>query len=214
MRIRDLFTAKWRDSLIAAGVLLFVSYLLEHFANVYAFTYMLRPTTVPVGDIILDNIPAIDLNFIIVEMAFVAIIVGTLFVLRRPRHALFALKALALFVSVRALCTSLTHVGIYPDHMILDLGLFDTIYRYLNFQTGLFFSGHTGLPFLLALVFWREKRARFMFLLVSAVFGTAVLLAHVHYSIDVFAAPFMAYGVFIVSKKLFPHDYKLIEPSS
>lgn len=214
-RIKDIFThAKWRDSLIAASVLLFVAYLLEHFANIYAFTYTLRPTTTAVGDIFLDNIPAIDLNFIIIESAFIIIIVGTLFVLHRPRHILFTLKALALFVSIRAICISLTHIGIYPDHIVPGLGFFDTVYRYLNFQTGLFFSGHTGLPFLLALIFWKEKRIRIIFLMISAVFGTAVLLAHVHYSIDVFAAPFMAYGIFKISQKLFPHDYKLIEPSS
>jgi membrane-associated phospholipid phosphatase len=35
-------------------------------------------------------------------------------------------------------------------------------------------------------------------------FGASVLLAHVHYSIDVFAAPFIVYGVFVIAAKVFP----------
>jgi hypothetical protein len=36
-----------------------------------------------------------------------------------------------------------------------------------------------------------------------------VLLAHVHYSIDVFAAPFIVYGMYVITAKLFPRDYAL-----
>ena len=36
-------------------------------------------------------------------------------------------------------------------------------------------------------IFWDEKLWRYVFLALAVVFGAAVLLAHVHYSIDVFA---------------------------
>jgi hypothetical protein len=39
-----------------------------------------------------------------------------------------------------------------------------------------------------------------------------VLFAHVHYSIDVFASPFMTYGIFTIAKTLFPQDYKTTDP--
>ena len=130
--------------------------------------------------------------------------------LSKPRHILFTMKAVALFIATRSLFVSLTHVGIYPDHIVPGLGFFDGIYLYLNFQTGLFFSGHTGLPFLMALIFWNIPRARFLFISLSFISGIAVLLAHVHYSIDVFAAPFIAYGIFKIARKLFPRDYELI----
>lgn len=209
--VRDLFSRRHRGSLFAAFVLLGVAYIFEHVANNYAFLYSLRPTSVPVGDIVLDNIPVLDLNFIIIEMALITIVVTVFFVISRPRYLLFSLKALSLFIVTRAICISLTHVGIYPDHLVPGLGFFDGIYRYLNFETGLFFSGHTGLPVLMALIFWKKKRVRYVFLALSVIFGVGVLLAHVHYSIDVFAAPFMAYGIFTIAKKLFPHDYALIE---
>lgn len=208
--IQDLFTSEYRRSLAMAFVLLGLAYVTEHFSNVYEAIYSVRPTSVYVGDLLLDNLPAVNLNLIIIEGALLSIIFGIWFVLSRPRYVLFTLKALALFIIIRALFVSLTHVGIYPGMIDPGLGFFGGIYTYLNFQTGFFFSGHTGLPVLMAFIFWEERRARSVFILIAAVFGTAVLLAHVHYSIDVFAAPFMAFGIYHLAQHLFPRDYALI----
>lgn len=212
--LRNILSRERLPSLLGALALLGAAYVVEHFANLYAFAYSLRPTSNHVGDIILDNIPVVDLNFIIIEGALIAIILGTLFVFSKPRYVLFTLKTLALFIIIRALFISLTHVGIHPDNLAPGLGLFDAIYLYLNFQTGLFFSGHTGLPLLIAFIFWDIPWVRYTLLLLSFVFGVAVLLAHIHYSIDVFAAPFMAYGIFKIAKSLFPGDYALIPQKS
>lgn len=210
--LRDLFKRERLSSLLGAFALLAVAYIVEHFANVYAFDYSLRPTSNHVGDLILDNIPVVDLNFIIVEVALITIVLGTLFVVfSKPRYVLFTLKAIALFIIIRAIYISLTHVGIHPDNIMPGLGVVDSIYLYLNFQTGLFFSGHTGLTFLMALIFWNKFPVRVVFLSLSLVFAVAVLLAHVHYSIDVLAAPFMTYGIFEIARYFFPRDYELIE---
>jgi len=37
----------------------------------------------------------------------------------------------------------------------------------------------------------------------------AVLLGHIHYSIDVFSALFITYGIFVIAKKVFARDYLL-----
>lgn len=207
---KNLFARERRFSLLVALAMLGVSFVLIHFAFAYALEYSLRPTSTYVGDVLLDNLPVINLNFLIVEGALFAILASVLFLLWHPRYILFALKALALFIIIRALCMSLTHVGIYPGHVDPGIGFFDTIYVYLNLQSGFFFSGHTGLPYLAALIFWDRPIARVPLLLLSLVFGVAVLLAHVHYSIDVFAAPFMVYGIFKITQYFFPRDYALV----
>ncbi|MDP2655307.1 MAG: phosphatase PAP2-related protein [bacterium] len=208
--LRDVFSGDRFPSLIGAFALLGASYVVEHFANIYAFDYSQRPTSNYVGDLVLDNIPVVDLSFIIIEVALISIVLVTLFVLSKPRYLLFTLKAVALFIIIRAIFISLTHVGIHPDNIAPGLGFFDSIYTYLNFQTGLFFSGHTGMPFLVALIFWDNKKVRYILLSLSFIFAVAVLLAHIHYSIDVLAAPFMAYGIFKIAQYLFPRDYELI----
>ena len=209
---KNLFDCDNLYSLITALVLLGFSFIFEHFASVYALAYSLRPTSTYVGDLLLDNLPVVDLNFIIVECALLAIVTGVLFVICfRPRYLIFTIKTIALFIMIRAFFISLTHMGIYPGHINPGVGLFDGIYVYLNFQTGFFFSGHTGLPVLMALIFWKRLPERAVFLFLSFIFAVAVLLAHIHYSIDVFAAPFMVYGIFKMSQDFFARDYELIE---
>lgn len=210
LTLKDLFGPIYQRSLAVALSLLGLAYVAEHFANAYAYIYMARPTSNYVGDFLLDGLPAVDLNLIIIDVALVSIVCGTIFVLSKPRYVLFSLKALALFIIIRAFFVSLTHVGMPPETILPNTGIFDSLYSYLNLQLGLFFSGHTGLPFLVALIFWEKMRVRLVFLLMSLTFGIAVLLSHTHYSIDVFAAPFMAYGIFNIAKRFFPRDYTLI----
>lgn len=206
---KDLFSRRYRTSLLIALLMLAASYVAAHFAYAYAIEYATRPTTTYVGDLLLDNLPVINLNWLIIEGALLALVASLAYLLAHPRSILFSLKALALFIMTRAIFMSLTHVGVYPDHINPGIGLFDALYVYLNLQSGFFFSGHTGLPFLGAMVFWEHRTARIAFLLLSVIFAAAMLLARVHYSIDVLAAPFMAYGVFALTRRLFPKDYAL-----
>jgi membrane-associated phospholipid phosphatase len=191
-----------------------VGFIADHFATVYALAYSTRATYVYVGDLLLDNLPIINLNPIIVEGALWTIFLSVILVLYNPRKILFTLKAVGLFIIIRAFFISLTHVGIYPGQINPGPGFFDALYSYFNLQTGYFFSGHTALPFLMALIFWENRLWRYIYLALSVIFGASVLLAHVHYSIDVFAAPFMSYGIFEISRKLFPEDYKLLVPKA
>ncbi len=210
--LKDVFEDGARNSLIVSLVLLGISFIAYHFATAYAFEYLTRPTTNHVGDLLLDNLPVVDLNFIIIEVALAAIVIGTLYVaFWRPRYVLFSVKALAIFNTIRALFISLTHMGIYPGSIEPGVGIFDGIYTYFNFQTVFFFSAHTGLPFLFALIFWNRPLVRYVFLALSLISAVAVLLPHIHYSIDVLAAPFMAYGIFEITKYFFPHDYELTQ---
>ncbi len=210
----DLFSGEKLYSLIMSILLLSGAYVLEHYANLYELEYSLRPTSTYVGDIVLDNIPVLDLNLIIIQGALAAIVFGSLFMIfRRPRYILFTVKAIALFIAIRAFFVSLTHMGIYPGHIHPEPGFFSAVYTYLNLQTGFFFSGHTGMPFLVALIFWHEYWVRITFLTIAFIFAVAVLFAHSHYSIDVFAAPFMAYGIFEMARYFFPRDYALISES-
>jgi membrane-associated phospholipid phosphatase len=159
----------------------------------------------------LDNFPVIDLNAVIVEGAL-AVIAGTiLLVLSKPKYLIFTMKAAAVFIATRAVFVAVTHLGIYPGGVSPDAtGFFDRIYTDFGLQAGYFFSGHTGLTFLMALIFWHEKRWRYLYIIISMVFGVSVLLAHVHYSIDVLAAPYMTYGIFQMSRYLFAIDYRII----
>lgn len=189
----------------------FLLFLLGLWIQVGTGRYAARNVTNAVGDILLDNLPVVNLDFVIVEGALLFVILSGLLFIMKPRYFLFGLKAIALLLIVRALFISLTHLGTPPYYIPIDTGDFAyKFYKLFDFRGDLFFSGHTGFPFLMALLFWQEKFWRYIFLILTAVFGTSVLLAHIHYSIDVFAAPFIVYGVFRITEEFFKGDYKLL----
>ena len=203
---KTFFFAQRIRSLLISMFFLLCALVLQFYAGIYSVAH----ATKPLGDIFLDNIPVINLNPIIVEGALWAILFSFILVLLKPRYIIFIIKTLTVFILVRAFFITITHVGIYPDQIVPSLGFFDHLYVVLNLQTGYFFSAHTGLPLLMALIFWNEKFWRYVFICLSIVFGISVLLAHVHYSIDVFAAPFMTYGIFKASEYFFKEEYKYI----
>ena len=202
------WTARNRRSLYLGILLLILSLLIQ----IRAEHYTDRRATNFVGDLFLDNLPVVNLDWIIIEGAILVWIATCCFLAFRPRYLLFGLKTVALFIVTRSIFVTLTHISVYPYHAALESGdIGYRLYSLFTFQGEYFFSGHTGLPFLMALVFWPDKFWRYFFFGISFVFGASVLLAHVHYSIDVFAAPFIAYGIFKIAKHLFREDYAVLE---
>lgn len=178
----------------------------------YASHYAMRVASNSVSDLFLSLLPVVNVNFIIIEGALFAIATSLILLFMKPQYLLFALKAAAIFIATRAMFIAVTHVGIYPGQIGPDpTGIFDRTYIDLGLEGGYFFSGHTGFPFLMALIFWKDKFWRNTYLIASAAFGVAVLFAHIHYSMDVLAAPYMAYGIYKMTVYFFPEDYKLTQ---
>jgi membrane-associated phospholipid phosphatase len=65
----------------------------------------------------------------------------------------------------------------------------------------LFFSGHTSTLFLLALAV-PGRIAKTLFVLCTAAVAFCVLAQHVHYAIDVLAAPLFAYASFRFARRI------------
>ena len=164
-----------------------------------------------VSDLFLNILPVVNLTWVIVGGAIVLWVFAIVLLIVHPRYLLFSTKAIALFIISRAFFFSLTHIGPYPTNVSPSVNNDGYgLYHLVTFQGNFFYSGHTGFPVLLSLIFWENKFLRYLFIALSFLFGLSVLLAHVHYSIDVFAAPFIVYGMFVITKKLFPRDYALM----
>lgn len=175
-------------SLFAASLV--VNYFAVRFATVHA-----GPA---VPDLILGSIPMIETQFIDYYLAFYLQYATMIFVLFHPDRLIFFLKSLSFLILTRSLFINLTRLGI-PEGTIPTTSFFT--------QGGdLFFSGHVALPFLAALVFWKNASARYFFLFCSIVMAIEVLVGHQHYAIDVFAAPFITFGIVELSKVFFKND--------
>lgn len=187
------------------GLALFtISVLVNTFANKYAILTGKNPVT----DIVLSNIRVFNVDFIVNYGPLLILILVITILAIRPSAIPFTAKSMALFIVTRACFISLTHLGQFQPQLILPTS------RFLDFlgggnTGGLFFSGHTGMPFLLALIFWDNKLLRLGFIGVSVVLGTAMLLAHLHYTIDVIGAFFITPTIFSLAQKFFKKDYDL-----
>ena len=178
------------------------------FFNNYASHYTAIHSGASVSDIILDNVRVLDVETIFVEGFIIYILFVVFLALHKPARVPFILKSSALFICIRAFFLILTHLG--PPLQELVVHTANIIERTVaGSDAGLFFSGHTGSPFLMALVFWHNMRLRITFLLTAIFFGGVVLVGHLHYSIDVFSAFFITYGIFHIAVRLFRKDYEL-----
>jgi hypothetical protein len=204
---RGFLTREHVRSLVNGLILLALAVIFQY----YASAYVNRIPSNSVSDLFLSILPVVNLNLIIVEGALIAIVASCMLILAKPEYLLFTLKAAAIFIATRAVFISVTHIGIYPGQVGPDpTGIFDRSYTGLGLEAGFFFSGHTGLPFLMALIMWDEKFWRYAYIILSIVFGIAVLFAHVHYTIDVLAAPYMSYGIYKMSQYFFAEDFEML----
>jgi len=194
----------FRYAVFSGLALLAASLTINHFTGLYA---NLKAGNY-VNDILLDNLPVMDVDGLLnygVELFFMFVMYC---VIIEPKRAPFTLKSVALFYLIRSVSITLTHLGPYPVITPIDpSNLLSTLISGNDF----FFSAHTGIPFLIALIFWDEKPIRYIAIVASIIFGSAVILGHLHYSIDVFAAFFITYTIFHIAIKLFPREYKLSE---
>jgi PAP2 superfamily C-terminal len=171
------------------------------YATVHASNY--------VTDFVLSRVGPFNVRFLFVYGTFTAFVITAGLLASRPNRLPFALKAMALFLLVRAVFVALTHMAPSPIDPQQPAPFFNSIF----YGSDLFFSGHTGLPFLAALAFWHMPQWRMFYLALTAFFGSVVLLGHYHYSIDVLAALFITHGIFQVSCWLFSRDYTLFRSS-
>jgi hypothetical protein len=175
-------------------------------ATYFAIIYATKSSSGPVTDIILNNIPVFDVDNIFVFGPVVFWIIIAIYLFLNPQKAPFTVKGIATFNIIRSLFLIMTHIGPFPTHIMINgtgiLGVFTS-------GNDLFFSGHTGLPFLMALVFWDKKYLRLLCLIASLFFGAVVLMAHLHYTIDVFAAFFITYTIFHITKMIFKKEHQI-----
>ncbi len=196
---------RYRNS-FAAGIFLLI---LAGIVTSLAISYADSAQGSAVGDLVLDNIPTLELvwaRFLITAIVTFSII-GV--VISKPKYLPAWSKTVGIMYIIRAFFISLTHLKAYPGKVNLHESI-DFI-NFITFQgNDLFFSGHVSLPFISALVFWKHKRVRNYLLIASIVMGTIMIFSKAHYSIDVFAAPFMSYAIFKLSEKFFEQDFRFV----
>lgn len=196
----------WKKDLVSHRKDIFLSLIFLLIAILFHYIsgnfVMNNPDTVVVPDLLLSRLPYIGLPLVHVYLfIFTVFIFFTYPLFFRTNKLHLAIAYFSLFTMVRSIFICLTHLQ--TPSIQSPVLYFPKILQPFAFQNDLFFSGHTGLPFLGFLLYFDRKFLRYFFLLMSIILGTLVLLMRLHYSIDVLAAFFITYGVFKISQKIF-----------
>ncbi|MEI6849543.1 MAG: phosphatase PAP2-related protein [archaeon] len=170
-------------------LLLIISLVLEYFSS----NYVGRIGGVTAPDLILDNLPTFDLDWVFIYGgALVTLLLLFYPVFFRVREVHRVVSQFSLLVLMRDAFITFTHLADPASALHFVAPKWFYIF---TFQNGLFFSGHTAIPFLGFLLF-KYSKIRYFFLAASIIMGCVVLMMHVHYTIDVFSAFFITYGTF------------------
>ena len=185
-------------------IISFLLFIVSLFFNYYLSIFATKSASNPLTDVILSNIPVYDVTLFFVYGPLIMWIFFFILCLVDPKRISFSLKTISLFIIIRAIFSVITHLAPFPDQIVID----SSFHLSSLFSSGgsLFFSGHTGTAYLLALIFWEDKIVRYIMLTVSVFFACIVLLGHLHYSIDVLGAYFITYAIYALAKFLFERD--------
>ncbi len=189
----------YKVSLYVGVCMMTVGYVIDYMATVYND----QQTYVSVGDLILDNIPTINMEFSFTWVMYgLMVLLFAYPILFKPEIAPFGLKTFAMLMYMRAGFIILTNLGPPEGYFYDGRPIGGNVISDLIFRNDLFFSGHTAYPFMGFLIF-RNSKIRWVFLAGSILEGFTVLAMRMHYSIDVFAAFFIAYGTYAMSRRIF-----------
>jgi hypothetical protein len=159
-------------------------------------------------DLLLTYLPIVDTGplfvwgFLVFLLAIIAVGATT-----ERRRAAYILWSYALLTATRAFFIVLTPMHRPAGGFTVDGDpLFRIFGPYMTFHHDLFFSSHTASPFM-AYLLVRGKWIRRFFLALSVLLALTVLLGRFHYSIDVFAAYFIAFAVHKAEVRWFQPSY-------
>lgn len=199
----DLITESWKKEILKHKNLIILSIFFLIIAIIINFvsgSYINRTSAVAVPDMILDNIPTLDLDFFFVYGIAIILIIFFLYPIFFEVNMIhITISQFSLLVLIRSFFTALTHLSVPTDALSFNS---PNLFAIFDFKNALFFSGHTAFPFLGFLLFKKERIGKF-FLISTLIMALTVLFMHVHYSIDVFAALFITYGSFKIGKRFF-----------
>jgi hypothetical protein len=198
---RTEWTEAWRDRHFRIHLLLTVPALALSLATLARFLDRVeaRPGVV-LPDPVLALLAPRDLTWLVFSLIYLGLFFGVARLATDPRRLVVALQAYVVLGLFRIAAMWVTPLAAPPGMIPLNDPLVRLFGPAKLLTKDLFFSGHTSTLFLLFLAV-SGRRTKVFFLVCTAAVGASVLAQHVHYTIDVLAAPFFAYASFRLASR-------------
>ena len=166
---------------------------LNYASQIYLYNYVSEGKTLPMlSDMILDNLPVIDLSLVYDIVCLIPILLIVVYLIHKKEFNRFpfVLLMVGFFYIVRGIFVVLTPLG-NPPMFEGSNPLFNGFAKY---ELGVYPSGHTGNVFMLFLLV-NDSLYKKLILCCLSIVIVALLLSHGHYSIDIFSGIFFAYAI-------------------
>ncbi|RYY60267.1 MAG: hypothetical protein EOO12_15440 [Chitinophagaceae bacterium] len=164
------------------------------------FQYIESRNGSPINDPILRVLPATDVSIAVFSCIWGAAALAIWQALKSPRFTLVFIWSFALLTASRMISIYLVPLETPPALIPLVDPLANRFYGSTFITKDLFYSGHTATMFLFVYCFplpWQRR----LTLAAACAVGVLVLVQHVHYTIDVLAAPLLTYLCYLGGKK-------------
>lgn len=152
-------------------------------------------------DPLLNTFEPIDVTWLTFLIIYGGLIIAVYHLAKAPNLFLLALKVYTLTIIFRII--GMYFLPLDPPEKLIPLD--DPFVQFWGsgeiLTKDLFFSGHTSTTFIFFLTAY-SKKYKMLFLTATISIGILVLLQHVHYTIDVFAAPFFTFTSFEIVKRI------------
>lgn len=202
--IREAWTEAWREREFRLQASLTAAALAAALVALARFVgWVERRPGATLPDPLLALLEPRDLTWLTFSLIYAGLLVGVALLLPRPRDLLAAVQAYALLVAFRIAVMWATPLDPPPGMIELRDPFVEGFGTGQLLTRDLFFSGHTSTMFLLFLAA-PGRLAKGFFLACTVLVGACVLWQHVHYAVDVMAAPFFAYAAWRAAARLRP----------
>lgn len=184
-----LVSFRWRFWI---GMVIFIGILV---ALPFFFNAIEERNGISFGDLILERIPARNVSVAVFFLIWSSCLILIIRIYRDPMMLLTMLWAYNGVTLIRMACITL--ISLNPPAGLIPLTdpITNQFYGQRYITHDLFFSGHTTTVFLIFLCL-KKKTDRIYTLFASIALGILLLVQHVHYTIDVLAAPVFTYALY------------------
>jgi membrane-associated phospholipid phosphatase len=176
--------------IISVAILSLLLYTLPHF-----LIFVENRPGAALPDPVLALFRPVDLTWLIFIIIYASLITALVYLIQNPVQLLKGIQFYAVMVLVRML--SMYIMPLEPPATMIALK--DPFVEFFSsgstLTKDLFFSGHTA-TMLIFYFITKNKLLKFFFLFCTVVIAVSVILQHVHYTIDVWAAVFFSFAIY------------------
>jgi PAP2 superfamily C-terminal len=190
MNWKEFFNSRKIEIILTVVFLVIILIVLSNFLE-----YIEQRNGVILPDPILNIFNPIDLTWLIFGLIYASIIIAIIDLTKEPNQLLLAIQSYSLLIMFRLMVMYVTPLNAPAKLLLLN----DPVVQFFGsgqiLTKDLFFSGHTATLFLLFLIV-NKRILKIFFLFSTIIIGAAVILQHVHYTVDVLTAPFFSYSAY------------------